>query len=186
MAALLWSLLGVVSTIMAMRLSGGTGRERLEATSDRRLRALHDNYQSRLPSFLTVGGIAISVLGVVLSAFAAWVLGITLWAVAAAALTTSLIARNRARPNVLSTFAARRLEPLTTRSHSETRERRENLLGVTALSAFVLGQFCSFFADRNDVEVLAVIATLALLVGVIAVVALLWTSAWVFGDEREV
>lgn len=185
MAAVLWSLLGVMGTILAMRLSGGAGRERLEATSDLRLRALHDNYESRLPSFLIVGGIGLSVLGLGLSAVAGLPLGIVLWAVAAAALTTSLIARRRARPNVLSTFASRRLEPLTTRIHSETRERRENLLGVIALSAFVLGEVCSFFADRDGIEVLTVVAALALVVGLIAVLALLWTTAWVFGDERE-
>lgn len=57
--------------------------------------------------------------------------------------------------------------------------------GGVALAGFLVGQIVNFFAEPQGIAALDAVAAGALLVTFLALGALLWSSAWVYGDEAK-
>ncbi|HET7327517.1 MAG TPA: hypothetical protein VFJ14_09550 [Nocardioidaceae bacterium] len=185
MGAVWWLVLGLVQLVLELRRYGEPGRERYRRLSDRRAAGVHDLYVSRTIPFLNTGAVALSVVGGVLATIEGSVVWAALWAAAAVLLLASLAVRTRVKPTVLAEFDARGLPPLVERHRSLRRERRQVQFGVVTLVAFLVGEVATYLADRWDQPAWDVAAAISLLVAIIAAVALVWSTVWVYGDEQR-
>lgn len=183
MAGIFWVLIGLFhgwSSLPFLTLDGSGHFARL---TERRAQVVHGNFATRLHDFLLVGALAINLLGLLFNLISSSVAGVIVSAFAVVALALGIVLRRRARPVVLAAFRERGLEPLQRREASKKRHRRQQQFGVAALTAWLVAETSQFFAEREDIPWLAALAVGAMLFTFVAIGALLWSTAWVYGDE---
>jgi hypothetical protein len=77
------------------------------------------------------------------------------------------------------------LPPLRTREYSVRRDRRQKQFGVVGVAGFLVAETARFFGEREDARALLALSAAAVLVAHLALGAVLWSTAWVYGDEVE-
>ena len=168
------------------RYAGPQGRSRFERISDKRARGIHDHFASRGVDWILVFFLAGAVVNAALSLYLGVWPGVALSLTAAALMAAARAMRPAARANVNAAFADRGLEPLTQRERSARRDRRQLQFGTVALAGYLAGQVLQAVHVKTGEgwpQVLALPATLMMLGGGLA---LLWSTAWRFGDEQPV
>lgn len=169
---------------MTVRFSGANGRDRFHQLSEKRAQGIHDHFASSAPEWLIVFNMAAAAVGAALSVHVGSWLGATVALVAVGLLMITRAARPKARGNVNQAFAERGLEPLVRRETSERRQRRQKQFGTLALVGYLLGQVAQVLGTETGErwpQVLALPATLLMFGGGLA---LLWSTAWRYGDEK--
>lgn len=185
MSPFLWLLLGLPMLWWSVRYSGPAGSERFATLTAPRAQRLHEIFASRVHDFLLTAATAMCLLGLLFALITASISRSVFWAVDVVVLVMAFVWRRRARPVVLAAFRARQLPPLQVREFSAKRSRRQNQFGVVALSGFLVAEVARFFGERRGVVALEALAGGALLVSLLALGALLWSTAWVYGDETR-
>lgn len=185
MSVVLWLPIGLLHLWWSGRYLGQSGRERFERLPERRAQAVHEVLASRLHDFLLVAAVATCLLGLLFAVIMSSLSVALWWGLDVVVLLLALLLRRRARPLVLDAFRARKLPPLRTREYSARRNRRQKQFGAVALTGFLLGETANFFGERAGVPALLTLSSAAMLVAFLALGALLWTTAWVYGDEAK-
>jgi hypothetical protein len=183
MGPALWLPIGLFHIWWSGRYLGQSGRERFNGLSERRAQAVHELHASRFHDFLLMGAFGTVLLGLVFGLIIGSAWSALLWGLDAVVLLAALLLRRQARPLVMDAFRARQLQPMQAREHSPKRDRRQRQFGLVALGGFLLGETARFFAEREGVPALLALSSVALLVTLVAVGALLWSTAWEYGDE---
>lgn len=181
---LLWLILGLLHLRSGLRFRGAKGRARFEQLDERRARGIYELFTSKVVPFMSLAGISICTLGLLFALLVQSLLGATLWGVAALLLLVALVVRRRTEQDVAAAFSKRDLQPLQRRDSSVRRTRRQKQFGVVALVANALAEIARYFGARDEQPALVIVAALAMLTAFGAIGALLWSTAWVFGDEK--
>jgi hypothetical protein len=185
MSPILWLLIGLPHLWWSVKFSGQHGSERFKRLPEQRAQTLHELFISRVHDFLLVSAVATCVLGLVFALVLASLWTSVLWGADVIVLVLALGLRRRARPVVVHAFSARQLPPLQAREFSAKRNRRQKQFGVVALCGFLVGETARFFGERQGNAALEALASVALLVAFLGVGALLWSTAWLYGDEAR-
>lgn len=177
-------LLAVLFLAVTVRYAGESGVSRFKALHEKRARAVHESFASRTIDWLILLNIAASAVNAGLAGYLGSWLGITIHLAALALSLTVRAMRPAARSNVKAGFAERGMEPLVRRETSARRERRQKQFAAIALVGYLSGRVLNVTAeDTGDTwpQVLLLPATVLMFGGGLA---LLWSMAWRFGDER--
>lgn len=183
MGGVLWLLFGLLQVWWSAPYLGPDGGERFMRLPERRAQILHENFATRVHDFLLVASLAISLLGLVFALITSSVVAAVVWGVDVVVLLLGLTLRRRAQPVVLAAFRERGLQPLQEREFSAKRHQRQKQFGLAALTGFLVGETATIFGERQNIPTLDALAAGALLLAFVAIGALLWSTAWVYGDE---
>jgi hypothetical protein len=170
----------------AARYAGESGARRYNALPDERARAEQEVFATRVFDWLLLFNIALSAVDAGLATYlGSWVEA----AIALGTLTLSWAAWSlvrSARSNVNACFAERGLEPLHPRESSLRRKRRQTQFAVLAAGGYLSGRVLIVVSEQTGETWLAIPAAVAMVVAFTGVLALVWSMAWRFGDERPV
>lgn len=177
-------LIAVLFFAVTARYAGEKGGRRFRDLSQKRAEGVHDSFASRTFDWLILLNIAVSAVNAGLAVYLnSWVY----LALSLAALALSLAARAirpRARANVNAAFAEWGLEPLMRRETSARRERRQKQFGSIALIGYLCGRVLDVIAEQTNATWPEVLLLPVMVLTLGGGVALLWSMAWRFGDER--
>ncbi|WP_426247596.1 hypothetical protein [Nocardioides sp. LHG3406-4] len=177
-------LVAVMLVAVNARYAGERGARRYDALPDDRARVEHESFVSRAFDWLILINVAVAAVEAGLSASRnAWVGA----AISTGALVLSLLARalfRSARSNVGAGFAKRGTDPLHRRETSARGERRQKQFAATALGGYLTFRVLGVTADRTGETWLVAPAVLAIALAIGGALALVWSMAWRYGDER--
>lgn len=166
------------------RFAGKRGARRYNDLTDDHARGVHELFASRVLDWMILVIIAVAAVDAVLAGlFGSWIgVAMSLGAVALSLLARAL--RQAARPNVNAGFDERDIEPLQRRETSARRERRQKQFAIVTFSGFMTFRVLAVVGERTEETWLAAPAVLAGVIAGIGALALVWSMAWRFGDER--
>lgn len=183
MAGIIWMLVGLLQVARAAPYLAPNGGERLKRLPERRAQILHDNYATRVHDFVLVAGLVLNLLGLAFALVSTSVPGVIVAGAAVAALGAGIVLHRRARPVVLAAFRESGLQPARALETSRRGQQRQRQFGVAVLTGYVVAQTAGFAAEREDIAWLEALSAGAMIFSFLAVGALLWSTAWVYGDE---
>ena len=176
-------LLSVVLAVASYRYAGESGVRRFEKLTDRRARVLHDQFRSGTKE-LIIGAGAIACTDAAISAWLGSVRGTVTSLCAAGLLALSAWWGRSARPNILSGFAARGIEPLHQLERSRRRSRRMKQFLVVALLGFLSTFPVRLAGEDHEPQWLGVLAMAGLVTAMVGCVGAAWAGVWRYGDEE--
>ena len=184
--SVLWLLLGILRLRTGLRFRGAAGRDRFLRLSEHRALGVHELFRSRMRLFVSVVGLTSCALGLFFAAIVGSALGIVLWGAATLVLAVADDVSRRTAKDVAAAFAESDPEPPTRRETSAKRNRRQLQFAVAGLVGNAVSEIAQFFGERAHQAGLLALAGVASVITFAALAALLWSTAWVFGDEQKV
>ena len=178
-------LIAMLFATVTFRYAGPSGARRFGALSEKRAQAVFDSFDSRALDWLIVLNIAVSGVNAALAAYLSSWVGV---AVSLVALGLSIAARQlrpAARATVFEGFSRRELEPLRNRERSVRGERRQKQFAIIAVTGYLSNRVLNVVAEQTGATWAQVALAPATILMVVGVIALLWSMAWRFGDERR-
>lgn len=177
-------LAAAVFVAFSVRYAGRSGARRYGDLPDDRARQQHEVHSSRSFAWLILFGIAAATVDAVLAVFFGSWRDVTVSLGAAALWLLALVLDRSARSNVVAGFAERGLEPMQRREASARRGRRQKQLAAVALGGYLSFQVLAVVGEESDATWLGVPTALAMILAAGGALALVWSMAWRFGDER--
>jgi hypothetical protein len=166
------------------RYAGENGLQRFKDLPENKAKGVHESFASRTFDWLILLNLAVSLVNGGLALYLGSWVGV---AISCAALVLTSVARAMrpaARANVNDGFAQRGLEPLMQRETSARGYRRQKQFATAALLGYLSVRVLNALADETGETWPQLLLVPALILAFGGGLALLWSVAWRFGDER--